>query len=247
MKLLNINKLLDFTNITEIYLFGSVARGDQDEFSDTDILIIIDDCNEYDFIYYKNKFANILNVPPSWISLYKFSKIKLMYNKGSYFLWHIKKEGIKLFSKTNKFTQLLDTLPSYKDALKDIKEYKEILNDIEIEYNNPFTEYINYTYELSVLSSLVRNICITLAYINNVFDFGRISVIITIKKIYKSSICFSLNEYNELYSYRLYQTSRIKKIKQGTSNLLNKWIEIVHSLINLAIKEVRLFEQKQIY
>ena len=42
----SISKVKEEKNVEEIYLFGSVARGDEDEYSDIDILIVIDDCTE---------------------------------------------------------------------------------------------------------------------------------------------------------------------------------------------------------
>ena len=61
----NIIQLKFQDNIREIYLFGSVARGDQDEQSDVDILIVIDDCSEDDYIKYKKEYASILQIPVS--------------------------------------------------------------------------------------------------------------------------------------------------------------------------------------
>lgn len=94
----NIKKLSNEQNIREIYLFGSFARGDQDQYSDIDILIVIDDCTENEYIYYKDSFAQILKVPVSWLSVYRIGKIRKMHNSGSYFLWHIKKEGKVIYS-----------------------------------------------------------------------------------------------------------------------------------------------------
>ena len=85
----SISKVKEEKNVEEIYLFGSVARGDEDEYSDIDILIVIDDCTDYEYIDWKNIFSNYLDIPVSWISLYRHSKILRMYESGSYFLWHI--------------------------------------------------------------------------------------------------------------------------------------------------------------
>ena len=81
-----ISKLKQDKNISEIYLFGSVARGDEDRYSDVDILIVIDDCLDDEYVKLKDKYANYLNVPVSWISMYRISKIMTMYKMGSYFL-----------------------------------------------------------------------------------------------------------------------------------------------------------------
>ena len=76
----SISKVKEEKNVEEIYLFGSVARGDEDEYSDIDILIVIDDCTEDEYIDWKNIFSNYLDIPVSWISLYRHSKILRMYD-----------------------------------------------------------------------------------------------------------------------------------------------------------------------
>ena len=58
----SISKVKEEKNVEEIYLFGSVARGDEDEYSDIDILIVIDDCTEDEYIDWKNKFSNYLDI-----------------------------------------------------------------------------------------------------------------------------------------------------------------------------------------
>lgn len=235
---LNIQTLVEENIIREVYLFGSVARKDDDEFSDIDILIVINECNENEYIKYKKNFSRILQIPIEWISLYRFSKIEKMQQKGSYFLWHIKKEGIKLFSRYGELESLLKILPRYNYIEEDLNEYNQILNDIENELDN---NEISINYELSVLASLVRNTCIALAYINNRFDFGRKSVIITCKDIYKEKIEFSLEEYEELYTYRLNQTGKILYVKDSNIEFLIKWIEYEKKLLKIALKGVEYY------
>ena len=134
----NVLQLKCQNNIREIYLFGSVARGDQDEQSDVDILIVIDNCSEDDYIRYKKNYASILQIPISWISLYREKKILKMYEKGSYFLWHLKQEGEMLYSKENELNKLFATLPRYRGMRKDIEEYRQILDDVKEESYNEY-------------------------------------------------------------------------------------------------------------
>ncbi len=238
MRQINFEKLAGQNIIEEIYLFGSVARGEDDQFSDVDILIIVQDCTEEEYIELKDYYAKILDIPVEWISLYRISKVEKMYNRGSYFLWHIKKEGIKLYSKTDWLEILLKTLPQYKDMEKDLQEYCDILKDIDLELQN---EYIDSNYELSVLASLVRNTCIVLSYMNNRFDFGRESVIITCKDIYKKQILFSLDEYIELYKYRLFETGKLNTLEKGSIELIKKWIYYERKLLKMALKGVKVY------
>ena len=155
-----------------------------------DILIVIDDCTEDEYIDWKNKFSNYLNIPVSWISLYRHSKILKMYESGSYFLWHIKKEGKIIYSRSNEMPSLLLTLPRYNNTENDLEEYSEILSDIKCELND---EYICVEYELAVLASLVRNTCIAISYLDERLDFGRNSAVMYCFSKYKINI--NLKEY----------------------------------------------------
>lgn len=236
---LDIKELADEENVLEIYLFGSYARGEADAYSDIDILIVINDCNEDEYIRCKDKYANILKIPVEWISLYRYFKIKQMHISGSYFLWHIKNEGHKLYSKNNQLENILYTLPKYKNVKNDLNEYLLIISDIEKELDR---DNIIINYELSVMASLVRNTCIALSYINGIFDFGRKSVIMTCKKIYPKKIQFSIEEYIILYEYRLFQTGKLAKISDGDICMLKKWIDIEKELIKLAFEGVEEYE-----
>ena len=169
----NIIQLKRQGNIREIYLFGSVARGDQDEQSDVDILIVIDNCSEDDYIKYKKEYASILQIPVSWISLYREKKILKMHEKGSYFLWHLKQEGKVLYSRENELDKLFATLPRYRGMKEDIKEYRQILDDVNEELHNV---YLCIEYELSVLAWIHFQICIltklTLMLVGFKLSFG---------------------------------------------------------------------------
>lgn len=225
----DIGKLQKEKNIREIYLFGSVARGEQDEYSDIDILIVIDDCSEEEYIALKDKFAYLLNIPVSWLSVYRITKIMKMYTSGSYFLWHIKKEGKVLYSRNGELAGLLLTLPRYAGIESDLKEYDEILSDVRRELNN---EYISVNYELAVLASLVRNTCIAISYLNGKLDFGRSSVVLYCFSEYTISV--SLEEYEALYQYRLYHTGKISSVPEGEIECLKRWIQIESDLLEIA-------------
>ena len=234
----NIEKLSHEQNIREIYLFGSFARGDQDQYSDIDILIVVDDCTENEYIKYKDSYAQILEVPVSWLSVYRIDKIKKMYNSGSYFLWHIKTEGKVIYSRDNELESLLLTLPRYTNIENDLNEYSEILSDIKDELDN---KYISIDYELSVLASLVRNTCIAISYLNGKLDFGRNSVVIYCSSRYGLDI--DLAEYEALYQYRLYHTGKIEKVPKGKMEQLKKWIKVEEVLLEIAKRGVVNYEK----
>lgn len=229
----NFSKLKHEKNIREIYLFGSMARGDQDEYSDMDILIVIDNCLEDEYIKLKDKYASCLDVPVSWVSVYRINKILNMHKIGSYFLWHIKKEGKVIYSRDDELASLLLTLPKYANVEKDIDEYSEILLDIERELEN---ELMCVEYELAVMASLIRNTCIAISYLSERLDFGRNSVVLFCFSKYKLNI--TMKEYEELYKYRLYHTGKINTVPKGKIAQLIKWIRIEKELLEIAKRGV---------
>lgn len=235
----DIEKVTKEKNVREIYLFGSVARKEQDEYSDVDILIVIDECSEEEYFKLKDRYACFLNVPVSWLSVYRINKIKMMHKSGSYFLWHIKKEGKILYSRDGELANLLLTLPRYSNVESDLKEYDEVLSDIKCELDN---EYISVNYELAVLASLVRNTCIAISYMNGRLDFGRNSVVLYCFSEYNFNI--SLEEYKELYRYRLYRTGKVDNVPDGEIGCLKKWIKIESDLLEIAKRGAKEYEKK---
>lgn len=226
--------LESWTNIREIYLFGSVARGDNDKNSDVDILIVIDDCDEEAYINYKKTYAEILNMPVSWLSVYRNHKIEKMHSIGSYFLWHIKEEGIKLYSRDNCLEQQLLTLPRYKNACRDLNEYSIILEDIKESVKKPV---VSCEYELAVLASLVRNTCIAISYMDGRMDFGRETVVKYCFDTYK--IHASIDEYRALYEYRLFNTGKLESVKEAELNMVIYWIVLMDDLLKIGRKRSR--------
>lgn len=235
----SVNRLKKDTRIREIYLFGSVARGDHDQYSDMDVLVVIDDCSEDEYVQCKDMLAHILNIPVSWLSVYRIAKIKRMHGTGSYFLWHIKKEGKLLYSRDGELGLLLSTLPQYSDVRKDLEEYSSILLDVKKETNN---KYICIEYELSVLASLVRNTCIAIAYLDGEMNFGRTSVVMYCFSKYKVNV--TLEEYEQLYQYRLFYTGKIRNVPAGEIAQLEKWINIERVLLEIAEKGIKNYEKE---
>lgn len=221
--------------IEAICLFGSRARGDNDSLSDIDIFVLIEDCSEDLYVSIKKSLEMQLGIPSNWISLYRKDTINLMHDKGSYFLWHLKKEGIILYSRKFIIEQLLETLPKYKSIDEDLADYSVICKDIKesIQYGNSTAHF-----ELSVLASLVRNTCIALSYKHGELVFGRIEPVQTAMKIIGANFPFTIKEYKELYKFRIVYTRGDKNIMlQDTSeNLIKNWVKYVEFIIDFSIK-----------
>lgn len=109
----------------EIWLYGSRARGDGDERSDTDVLVVSDD-------------PVVASIPipgvegPVVVSLYNWSEVEGMWSYGSLFLAHIATEGLRLQpspTEPERLPTLLDTLPPFSRARHDLNSFHAAVRD----------------------------------------------------------------------------------------------------------------------
>lgn len=220
-------------NIISIYLFGSSTRGEQDEYSDYDVFLCIKDCKDEEYFSIKNIIEETYKHTKYEFSIYQISSLTEMHKKGSYFLWHLKNEGIQIYDKNCTLAKLLNSLPRYKKTFEDFQEYYDILLDIkESVESNDFTP----TYELSILATLARNVCIGLCYLHGEMVFGRVTPVEKCKEYYSQSFPFNIDEYLNLYKYRLFENRKNLDlgINKPNKEYINNWIIKVEKLITLA-------------
>jgi predicted nucleotidyltransferase len=229
---------VDDLDIEAVMLFGSTARGENDELSDLDILIIYNDVEIMDLLEKKKRLSQQLNIPVSWISLYNLSTMKKMASQGSYFIWHLKKEGKLLYSKNDEVSKIFSKLEPYKNMKNDLSEYRIICDDIKksISRNSSTVDY-----ELSLLASVIRNTCITIAYIDNKYLFGRVSPVEYVLNLYEGKFLFDVDEYINLYKFRIkYIRDNLTDLKMsGDISTVEKWLEIAEKLIEYAIIKLK--------
>lgn len=230
-------------NIETIAVFGSCARGENDEKSDIDLLFIIDDCNNEEYSGQKEYLINQLKVPKGWVSVYKKSSIENMNKYSSYFLWHLKLESKVIFSRNNFLEEVFENINEYKKVESDLNQYHNICKDIRglIKY-----DFGTYRYELNVLASIARNTCITLCYVINKKSFGRIEPIEISIDYIGELFPFSIDEYNRLYEYRIsYKRENSKLgIEEGVDIYINYWIDKLENLIRIVKNEYMRRERK---
>lgn len=201
------------------------------------LFIPINDCSE-------SLYKNIRESVNDWhkelnceFSFYQMSILRIMQEKGSYFLWHIKTEGIELYKRSNKFDLLLKDLPPYHGTEEDFNDYGEILGDIAISL---LKDSSTVEYDLSVLATLARNICIGCCYLRNCMDFGRETPILHCIDIWKDDFPFTISEYNELYMYRIAVTrGKTPKFRSNISEYASAWLAKIRTLLQLAMSLVR--------
>ena len=221
-------------NVIAVYIYGSIARGDHDLNSDCDVLICVNNCDIQEYNLLKTEFLKKSIVENFEFSFYQLNILEEMQKKGSYFLWHIKKEGILVYRASNIFDSILEKLPPYTGTFDDLCEYKDILKDVKESIE---LDEVTIIYELSVLATLARNTCIACCYIIGVMDFGRNSPIIKASAYLGEDFPFTLNEYINLYDYRLHvvRNKRIEKDEQLVIFVQN-WVNKIDKLLNLVLK-----------
>jgi uncharacterized protein len=226
-ELINISSKFEYIKI--IMIFGSYARKDNDKNSDIDIFILIDNCKFSNYIERKNNIISVLKIPADYVSIYTYDGFSLLKDKGSYFLWHLKKEGILIYDSKNEYNNLFRDLKRYNRAKEDLLEYKEICKDI---INNKRYGCEEKNYDLSVLASIIRNCCITISYLHGEYLFDKIKSVEYVKNLMGEKFPFTFLEYENIYNYRIkknrnVEVSLVDVSDKELDNWCNKAIELI--------------------
>lgn len=226
----------DFDSIKAVMCFGSKARGDNDKYSDSDIFILCEDIEFNEIVDLKNNLSNLLNMNPSNFSIYRFYEFSYMIENGSLFLWHLKLEGKVIFSKMN-IEDCFEKLSMYKDYKKNILTYEEIFLDCKRSiYNN-----IN-VFDLSILFTICRNLCMNICYKLGQPAFGRMSAYYKAKDLLKEKILLSESNYILLSSAKLLYNRGLKTHELLLDlNQIDQIIYEINNLINIG-KEICFYE-----
>jgi hypothetical protein len=150
-------------NSTEIWLYGSHARGDQLPDSDLDVLVAGDELALV-------KKVGLPAVEHLSISHYEWEEIEQMASYGSLFLHHLKLEGQPLLeTPQQKMRHLLESLGEYRRSGRELESFRRVLDDVEISLGGDFSA----PFELSVVATAARHAAILGCYIEGEPNFGR--------------------------------------------------------------------------
>jgi predicted nucleotidyltransferase len=187
------------TDICGISLFGSAARGDQDQGSDIDILMLIQNAPLNRVIELRNWCADALSVPHETVSPYTLEAARAMASSGSLLLWHLKLEGRLIFQRQDAIDSLLETLKPFADYNNELDLYDDLVADVTQAWvdNRGPTEL-----DLHVLQVVVRNACILLTVFQGRPTFGRISAVEEAKR-QMPNLPVDMDAYRELSVWHL--------------------------------------------
>jgi Nucleotidyltransferase domain len=116
--------------LTAVYIFGSVGRGQYDDRSDLDLLAVVRD--GLGKVAEEDVFAH---VPPHLrklkpgISWYGQNRLTEMYKNGELFAWHLYLETIPLFEQA-RFLESLGKPSPYMEAREDVASFHKVLQEI---------------------------------------------------------------------------------------------------------------------
>lgn len=130
-----------------VYIFGSVVRGEIDQYSDIDLLLITDE--------------TINNIDPNKYSIYSPARIKELYAEGNPFAWHLYYESKLVFSSGEDFLLGIGMPSRYTNCKSDLLKFKKLFDDSIASINeNEFS----LIFDLAMIFLAIRNFatCYTL-------------------------------------------------------------------------------------
>lgn len=202
-----------------IYLFGSLCRGEIDEFSDVDLLAILSS-NE------KNK----TQLDTQKFSVYREKRMSELWIEGNPFAWHLFQEAKLIYSDDNENILANWGKPNpYSNMKADLEKFSNLFyNSIDSLKDSKHSDI----FDLSMLFLSIRNFasCYSLGYLKE-FNFSRKSALkLKFNKLNISNESFSILERARILSTRgtgkLITDLEIKVVLRETDTI-SDWFQLI--------------------
>lgn len=132
----------------EIYIFGSMTRGEVSSSSDADVLVIEDNSEPDSF-------------PPSW-SVYSRKTIETYFAAGRLFAWHLHLEAVRVYPRSGSgFLADLGEPAPYSSVAEDLADLRFLLENSVRELQNDSPSPI---YELGLAYTAIRDIAMAASW-----------------------------------------------------------------------------------
>lgn len=212
--------------LSETWLYGSVARGSNDETSDLDVLLLSDD----QLPLGDSTKAILSRLPQSEhlsVRHYNWDQVDQMAAYGSLFLLHLKMEG-RLISRSGEEKGLstrLTQLPPYLHRRRDILGFAAALYDVEASLNDDGDP----AFELSVLATIIRHCSILACYLVHNPQFARsVSIPTAFTEV---GMTEAADEALALYRFRMRQSRGILTGSIATHELARYWLRTTDEFV----------------
>ena len=123
-----------------VYIFGSLVRGEIDQYSDVDLLIVSDE--------------SMQNIDPNKYSIYTPKRIKQLYAEGNPFAWHLYYESKLVFSSGQDFLLYLGRPANYTNCKSDLLKFKKLFEDSTASINK---DDFSIIFDLAMIFLAIRN------------------------------------------------------------------------------------------
>lgn len=214
------------TATSELWLFGSVARGDTDDLSDVDVLVAGD---------LEPQALSRLPYPTDRVSLvrYDWPELRQMAGYGSLFLHHVRLEGKLLYAPhESELAALLEELPPYGRAQQELSSFVRVLDDVECALTGDHSP----AFELAVIATALRHSCILGCYAVGEPRFGRRSAF---ELFLRSAGCEDLiGAAQQLYDFRLYEDGRGTLPFTATTTEVRLWLTRARQVLAAVEREL---------
>jgi len=200
-----------------IYIFGSIVRGEIDEYSDTDLLLITDE---------RLNFINLEKY-----SLYTPKRIEEMYLEGNPFAWHLHYESKLVYSDEYDFLKELKIPNVYSNCSKDLLKFYQLFQD---SIKSIKSDKLSLVFDLAMIFLAMRNFatCYSLAcYEKPIFSRN------SFEKLNDFPLILDYEIKNLLMMARISSTRGISyKIEKIQLSLLMKQVDEIENWFNKILR-----------
>ena len=212
--------------LVSVWLYGSRARGDADSLSDIDLLVVCDTD------WPEEKVAKLFPLGEGdscSVSRYSWLELRMMAERGSLFLQHVKSEGLLLYESPQCRGVMLETLERlrpYRFARRDVEAFWTVLSDVseELVYES------SVPYELAVLGTVIRHASILGCYLLGRPCFGRTEPVRRFCELLDLPVGFT-DQFATMYQYRLALEGRRCQVSSLDHQQATEWVRWAERIV----------------
>lgn len=199
-----------------VWLYGSTARGDHDELSDIDVLVVGNQSR-----LTSSEVEMIPGAKAPDVSHYHWSELEAMARSGSLFLHHLRQEGqpiIEYGDAHSRMREVLYRTAPYSSASRDIGAFETTIEDV----SGGLAIGLSPIFELGVVGGVIRHASVLTCYLAGEPCYGRYSIR---KSCYHLGLSHLAKEFQEVYRFRLHQCGRCAPPFDASADAAQLWVE----------------------